>query len=45
VTTTPLPQGLVVIPVVVGMHYKDARLLLLDNGLTTYLTWNNLLEL
>lgn len=36
VTTTPLPQGLVVIPVVVGMHYKDARLLLLDNGLTFF---------
>lgn len=36
VTTTPLPQGLVVIPVVVGMYYKDARLLLLDNGLTFF---------
>jgi hypothetical protein len=36
VTTTSLPQGLVAIPVVVGMHYKDARQLLLDNGLTFF---------
>lgn len=35
-TTTPLPRGYAVVPVVVGMHYRDARLLLLDRGFTFF---------